>query len=60
MNKRFWTSKTLWVMGIAFAAAIAQEITGKEVIDPQLQLAIITGVGVVLRMVTKNSLDWAL
>ena len=47
-------------MGIAFVAAIVQEATGEELFSPELQLAIVAAVGIVLRMVTKEPLNWSL
>lgn len=56
--KKFWTSKTLWLMGIGFAAAVYQEATGNELFSPELQLAILAAVGIALRLVTKEPLAW--
>ncbi|KKK96182.1 hypothetical protein LCGC14_2665330 [marine sediment metagenome] len=58
--KRPWNSKTLWVAAIAFIAVLAQEITGEEVIDTGTQAIIISAVAFVLRLVTKEQLDWSL
>ena len=58
--KKAWKSKTLWVAAIAFAAVLAQEVTGEEVIDTGTQAIIISAVAFALRLVTKEQLDWSL
>ncbi len=58
--KKAWKSKTLWVAAIAFVAVLAQEVTGEEVIDTGTQAIIISAVAFVLRLVTKEQLDWSL
>ena len=59
-KKKFWTSKTLWLLGLGFVAAVVQEATGEQLFSPELQAALIAGVGIILRMVTKEALDWSL
>ena len=60
MKKKFYLSKTLWVMAIAFGAALIQEAFGEEVIDAKLQATIIAAIGVALRLITHEELDWTL
>ena len=55
-KKKWYTSKTIWVNGIAFAAVIAQFAAGKEVIDANIQAGILTVVNMVLRAITKEEL----
>ena len=57
--KKPWRSKTLWVAAIAFVAVLAQEITGEEVINTGTQAIIISAVAFILRLVTKEQLDWS-
>lgn len=59
MKKKFYKSRTVWVMGVAFVATLVQDITGQEVIDAKHQAAIITVVGLFLRFVTNEDLDWS-
>lgn len=56
--KKWYTSKTLWVNVIATGAIIAQAVTGKEVLPPEAQAAIITVLNMVLRAITKESIQW--
>lgn len=57
-NKKWYLSKTLWVNLIAIIAIAAQGITGKEVINVELQASILAGVNMVLRLITKQPVAW--
>lgn len=57
-NKKWYTSKTLWVNAIAIAAIIAQGVSGKEVIGVDLQATILAGINMILRLVTKSAVTW--
>jgi len=56
--KKIWLSKTAWIAAIAFAAAIAQVVTDRDVIDPEIQLSILAAVAFVLRLITKEPVGW--
>ena len=56
-QKGWFKSKTLWVNAIAFLAILIQSQTG-FVIDLEAQGAILAVINVVLRMVTKEPLNW--
>ena len=56
--KKFYASKTLWANVIGLGAIIAQIATGKEVIDPEAQMAILAAINVVLRFITKEPIVW--
>lgn len=56
MNKKPWyTSKTLWVNGLAFAALAVQNSVG-FVISAEEQAGAIILINLVLRLVTKSGL----
>ena len=55
-TKKWYTSRTLWVNGIAFIALIAQGIAGREVIDTSTQMALLALVNGLLRLVTDSEL----
>ena len=60
MRKQFYRSKTLWVAVITFAAIVAQEVTGTEVIPAEAQVGILAVVMIFLRAVTREPIDWSL
>lgn len=57
-NKSWYDSKTLWVNTILFTAVMAQQITGKDILTPEIQASIITVINVLLRIVTKDKITW--
>lgn len=57
-NKKWYTSKTMWVNLIATGAIVAQSITGKEVLSPEIQTAILAGINILLRTITKSNITW--
>lgn len=52
-NKPWYTSKTLWVNAIAFAALLVQSFGTGFVIDAEHQIGILAVINLVLRLVTK-------
>ena len=54
-TKPWYTSKTVWVKGLAFAALLVQNSVG-FVIAPEEQAAALIAVNLVLRVVTKSGL----
>ena len=54
--KKWYLSKTLWVNAIAFVAIIVQSITGKDLLEPEIQGAFLAIINLILRSVTKQKL----
>lgn len=57
-NKKWYKSKTVWVNGIAIVAFIAQTLTGKAIITPEVQAIILGGINLILRTITKENITW--
>lgn len=57
-NKKWWTSKTLWVNALALAAMIAQGVAGHEIISVEYQAMALSAINFVLRLITKSSVVW--
>lgn len=55
----WWASRTLWVNAIAIAAMVAQGVTGKVLINMELQATILGVINMVLRFVTKTPISWS-
>ncbi len=60
MRKQFYRSRTFWVAVITFAAVVAQEVTGTEVIPAEAQVGFLAVVMIVLRAVTREPIGWEL
>jgi len=56
--KKWYLSKTLWVNAIALIAIIAQLITGREIISQEAQGLFLTGINIILRILTKQELKF--
>lgn len=56
MGKKWYHSRTLWIMGIALIASIIAGITGEDWLDGELQVAILSFVGLILRIITGDGL----
>ena len=54
--KKWYMSKTIWVMGIGLVATLAQMVAG-FVISPDEELALVAVVGLVLRAFTSQPLE---
>jgi hypothetical protein len=54
--KKWYLSKTLWVNVVALVAIIAQGVTGKDVLAPEVQGSILAIINLILRAVTKQQL----
>lgn len=57
-TKSIFVSKTFWVNIIAVAAMTVQGLTGKEFLSAELQLTLLGIINIVLRTVTKSSVNW--
>ena len=53
--KKWYSSKALWVNAIAIAAIFAG-VTGG--LDPELQVGILAAINFIIRLITKESLEW--
>ena len=59
VSKKWYLSKTFWVNVLAAAALIAEGVTGREVGIPlETQAAILAGINLVLRSVTREPIGW--
>lgn len=54
--KKWYMSKTIWVMAIGLVATLAQMVAG-FVIAPEEELAIVAVIGLVLRVLTSQPLE---
>ena len=54
--KPWYTSKTLWVNAIAFAALLLQSKLG-YVLDAETQIGILAVINVILRLITKTGIS---
>ena len=57
-SKIWWKSKTVWLNLIGVAALLIQNYNG-FIIDPELQAAALGAINLVLRLITRQSLDWS-
>ena len=57
-NKKWWTSKTLWVNALAFAGILIQKLTGQDLLDAKMQVQLIVIINVLLRLITDSRLKW--
>ena len=58
MSKKIWQSKTFWANILAGSAIIAQAVAGYDILNPEVQVAILAGINVILRMVTNGPVEW--
>ena len=57
-TKSIFTSKTFWANTLALIAMVVQGVSGKEIINLEIQGVILSVVNIILRMVTKQSVTW--
>ena len=57
MEKKFYTSKTLWFNVLAIAGLIIESYTG-HVLDPKTQVIILGVVNFILRLITRTEIIW--
>jgi hypothetical protein len=55
-TKKWYLSRTIWVMGIGLAATLFQMAYG-FVISPEEELALVTVIGLALRAITSKPLS---
>ena len=58
VNKKWYLSKTVWVNVVSTVAIAIQSATGKTIASPEIQLAILSGINLLLRTVTKENITW--
>jgi len=54
--KKWYHSKSLWVMAVALVASIISGVTGETWVDGEMQATILSIIGIILRAVTKEGL----
>lgn len=57
MTKKWYQSRTLWVMVLTLIGSIISGITGQDWLDGEMQLAILSIVGIALRIITGQGLE---
>lgn len=56
MKKKFYLSKTFWINLIAIIALVG---FGMETVSPEIQIAILAVINMVLRFITKQPIEWS-
>ena len=56
--KKWYKSKTLWANLLSIAAILTQIYYRREIISPELQAALLGVINVILRVNTKDKIDW--
>lgn len=57
-NKKWYLSKTIYINALMLTVAVAQQIAGKDIITPELQVVILSVVNLILRSITKENITW--
>jgi hypothetical protein len=58
MQKKWYQSKTLWSNALMLGGVVILNATGKDILTPEVQGAILIVVNVILRVVTKEEIVW--
>jgi len=58
MAKKWYASKTLWSNAVMLGGSIALNVTGVDLITPEVQASIIVVINLILRVVTKEEITW--
>jgi hypothetical protein len=56
--KKWYESKTLWINVISIMALLAQSYYKKDVISPEIQATLLSIINLVLRLITKDGINW--
>ncbi len=56
MTKKWFHSKTLWVMFLSLVASIITGTTGEDWFDGDIQVTALSVVGIILRIITGSGL----
>lgn len=57
MGKKWWHSKTMWANALAVVGIAVQGATG-FILSPEIQVAALGVINVVLRLITKEEIVW--
>lgn len=57
-SKKIWLSKTFWINILALVGMVAQS-QSSFVINPEMQIAILGVINIILRVVTKQEVTWS-
>lgn len=58
MTKKWYQSKILWLNVISLVAVVLQIWSNKEVLSAEAQLSILSLINIILRVITKESIEW--
>lgn len=58
MAKKWYASKTLWSNVVMLGGSITLNVTGVDLITPEVQASIIVVINLILRVVTKEEITW--
>jgi maltodextrin utilization protein YvdJ len=58
VSKKWYLSKTIYINAIMLTGAVAQQISGKDIITPELQVVILSVINLILRSITKENITW--
>ena len=56
--KKWYASKTLWTNALMLVGVVLLNSTGKDLLTPEVQAAIMVVVNAILRVVTKEEITW--
>lgn len=56
VSKKWYLSKTIYVNAIMLVGAMAQQIAGKDIITPELQVVILSVINLILRSITNENI----
>ena len=57
LTKKWYHSKCLWINTVAIIAIIIQGVTGKELINAEIQAGILGLINLILRLITKQGIS---
>ncbi len=57
-QKKWYYSKTLWANFVAIITMTVQGLTGKELVNPEVQGAVLGIANLALRLITKSDVTW--
>ena len=57
-QKKWYYSRTLWVNFVAVMAIAVQGVTGKDMLNPEVQGAVLGIANFALRIITKSDVVW--
>ena len=56
--KKWYCSRTIWANALMLAGALIANISGQDILTPEVQASILVVVNVILRVVTKEEITW--